>query len=109
MLYNPYREVVRIFIIAGCVMEKSREAMLKDFEKPKVLADNTSLEPDWLTKKNKNWEKQETWWDKNHKARSERNFSGTLVNIFFILLLLTYILQHRSLEFFISPLLTYIL
>jgi len=69
-------------------MEKSREAMLKDFEKPKVLADNTSLEPDWLTKKNKNWEKQETWWDKNHKARSERNFSGTLVNIFFILLLL---------------------
>ena len=37
-------------------MEKSREAMLQDFEKPKVMADNASLEPDWLTKKNKNWD-----------------------------------------------------
>ena len=69
-------------------MEKSREAMLQDFEKPKVMADNASLEPDWLTKKNKNWDREETWWDRDHKGRSERNFSGSLVNIFYILLLL---------------------
>ena len=69
-------------------MEKSREAMLPtDFEKPKVL-DNASLEPDWLTKKEKNWDREEIWWDRNHKARSERNFSGTIVNLFYILLLL---------------------
>ena len=62
--------------------------MLPDFEKPKVLTDNISLEPDWLTKKGKNWDREETWWDRDHKARSERNFSGAFVNLFYILLLL---------------------
>jgi len=69
-------------------MEKSREAMLGDFEKPKVMTDNTNLEPDWLTKRGKNWDREETWWDRDTKGRSERNFSGTGVNIFYIFLLL---------------------
>ena len=58
-----------------------------DFEHPKVL-DNATLESNWLTKRKINWVREETWLDRNHKARSERNFSGTIVNIFYILLLL---------------------
>jgi len=69
-------------------MEKSREAMLGDFEKPKVLTDNPALEPDWLTRKGKKWDREEIWWDSHHKGRSERNFGGTGVNLFYILLLL---------------------
>lgn len=69
-------------------MEKSREAMLPDFEKPKVLTDNASIEPDWLTQRGKNWDREETWWERDHKARSERNFGGSLVNLFYIFLLL---------------------
>jgi len=69
-------------------MEKSSQAMLGDFEKPKVLTDNPTLEPDWLTRKDKKWDKEEIWWDRNHKSRSERNFAGTVVNKFYILLLL---------------------
>ena len=51
-------------------MEKSREAMLGDFEKPKVLTDNPALEPDWLTRKGKKWDREEIWWDSHHKGRS---------------------------------------
>eukprot|EP00092_Neocalanus_flemingeri_P029745 GFUD01032293.1.p1 GENE.GFUD01032293.1~~GFUD01032293.1.p1 ORF type:complete len:528 (-),score=150.93 GFUD01032293.1:133-1716(-) len=67
-------------------MEKS--AMMGDFEKPKVLTDNPSLEPDWLTKKGNNWDREETWWDRDTKGRTERNYSGVGVNLFYILLLL---------------------
>ena len=66
----------------------AHQAMLTDADKPKILSDNTALEPDWLTKKYK-MEKREMWWDKNSKARYDRNFCGTFVNIFYFFILIT--------------------
>jgi len=61
--------------------------MLGEQEKPKII-DNTALDPDWLTARYK-MEKREMWWDTNQKARYDRNFCGTLVNIFYFFILLT--------------------
>ena len=67
----------------------ARQAMLAgDSDKPKILSDNTVLEPDWLTKKY-NMERKEMWWDRNSKARYDRNFCGLFVNIFYLFLLIT--------------------
>ena len=66
----------------------AHQAMLADSDKPKILSDNNSLEPDWLTKKYK-MEKKEMWWDRNSKARFDRNFGGTFVNIFYFFILIT--------------------
>ena len=61
--------------------------MLGEQEKPKII-DNAALDPDWLTARYK-MEKREMWWDTNQKARYDRNFCGTLVNIFYFFILLT--------------------
>ena len=62
--------------------------MLGDSDKPKILTDNASLEPDWLNTKYK-MDKKDMWWDKNTKARYDRNFFGTFVNIFYVFILVT--------------------
>ena len=65
----------------------ARQAMLDEQEKPKTI-DNVALDPDWLTARYK-MEKREMWLDTNQKARYDRNFCGTLVNIFYFFLLIT--------------------
>ena len=70
-------------------MDRSvHQAMLGDSDKPKILTDNSSLEPDWLTHKYK-MHKKDMWWDRNSKARYDRNFFGTFVNIFYVFILVT--------------------
>ena len=77
------------YLSVNLIMDSSaRQAMLGgDQDKPKILADN-SLEPDWLTAGYK-MERREMWWDTNKKARYDRNFCGTLVNIFYFFILIT--------------------
>ena len=67
------------------------QAMLGDQEKPKILSDNSSLEPDWLTTKYRS-EKKEMWWDSSNKARYDRNYCGCFVNIFYVFILITEII-----------------
>ena len=62
--------------------------MLGDADKPKILTEGGALEPDWLTASYK-MERKEMWWDTNKKARYDRNFCGTFVNIFYFFLLIT--------------------
>ena len=62
--------------------------MLGDTDNPKIIADNSALEADWLTEKYK-MEKKEMWWERDTKARFDRNFSGSFVNIFYSFLLIT--------------------
>ena len=57
-------------------------------EKPKVLAGQANLDPDWITTNFKR-ERTAMWWDRDHKARYDRNYSGILVNIFYLIVLLT--------------------
>ena len=64
--------------------------MLGEQEKPKNI-DNVAMDPDWLTARYK-MEKREMWWDTNQKARFDRNFCGTIVNIFYFFILLTEII-----------------
>ena len=65
----------------------ARQAMLGEQEKPKTI-DNVALDPDWLTARYK-MEKRDMWWDTNQKARYDRNFCGTIVNVFYFFILLT--------------------
>ena len=62
--------------------------MLGDSEKPKIITDNSSLEPDWLNAKYK-MDKREMWWETNNKAKYDRNYCGTFVNIFYVFTLIT--------------------
>ena len=62
--------------------------MLGDTDNPKIIADNSALEADWLTEKYK-MEKKEMWWERDTKAKFDRNFSGCFVNIFYSFLLIT--------------------
>ena len=73
-----------------------------DQDKPKILADN-SLEPDWLTAGYK-MERREMWWDTNKKARYDRNFCGTLVNIFYFFILITELILSNTKTIFIRVL-----
>ena len=71
------------------IMDRSaHQAMLGDADKPKILTEGGALEPDWLTASYK-MERKEMWWDTNKKARYDRNFCGTFVNIFYFFLLIT--------------------
>lgn len=71
-------------------MDKAQEAMLR--ERPKVLADNASLEGTWLGEEGKG----DIWWDKDAKRRRRqeeeeegmRSCSAGLGHIFIIVLLL---------------------
>ena len=69
----------------------SRQAMLADNDKPKILGNHSSLEAEWRSN-NPKMERREGWWESDKKLRLDRNFSGCFVNIFYILLLLTELL-----------------
>ena len=66
----------------------SRQAMLGDTDNPKILADNSPLEAEWHKQSYKT-ERKEMWWERDMKAKNDRNFSGSFVNIFYIFLLVT--------------------
>jgi len=71
-------------------MDKSQEAMLgDDFQKPKVLDDH-GLEPTdrWAKRKESRvWDKEPTWWERGAQGLS-RDYSGCLVNICYLILLI---------------------
>lgn len=62
--------------------------MLGDTDNPKIIADNSALDADWLTKHYK-MERKQMWFERNNKARFDRNFVGCFVNIFYSFLLIT--------------------
>lgn len=69
----------------------SRQAMLGDSDKPKILGNNYSLEAEWISN-NPKMERREGWWESDKKLRVDRNFGGCFVNIFYTLILLTELL-----------------
>ena len=88
------------FLKVTLIMDSgARQAMLGEQEKPKTI-DNVALDPDWLTARYK-MEKRDMWWDTNKKARYDRNFCGTLVNVFYFFILLTELVLWIKVEPFI--------
>jgi len=62
--------------------------MLGDTDNPKILGDNSPLEAEWH-KQSYKAERKEMWWERDTKAKFDRNFSGSFVNIFYTFLLVT--------------------